>query len=72
MLAVIKYIGWRVFVLFLCRFATVEDILLILVFLYSLTGGQDCYDSPMEEEQVKVSLYVLSILKWSILSVKLR
>lgn len=51
---------------------TVEDILLILVFLYSLTGGQDCYDSPMEEEQIKVSLYVLSILKRWILSVEFR
>ena len=35
-------------------FVNVEDVLLLLVFLYSLTG-QECYNSPMEEEQVKVS-----------------
>jgi len=34
----------------------VEDIFLLLVFLYSLTG-QECFDSPMEEEQMKVRLY---------------
>lgn len=40
--------------IFFYRFVAVEDVLLVLVFLYSLTGGQDCFDSPMEEEQIKV------------------
>lgn len=43
------------------RFVAVEDILLVLVFLYSLTGGQDCFNSPMEEEQIK-NVLVNSIL----------
>ena len=34
----------------------VEDIFLLLVFLYSLTG-QECFNSPLEEEQMKVRLY---------------
>lgn len=42
------------------RFANVEDIFLILVFLYSLTG-QECYNSPMEEELIK-NMLVNSIL----------
>ncbi|KAL9984416.1 hypothetical protein ACROYT_G006704 [Oculina patagonica] len=43
------------------RFVAVEDILLMLVFLYSMTGGQDCFNSPMEEEQIK-NMLVNSIL----------
>lgn len=40
---------------FAFRFVNVEGIFLLLVFLYSLTG-QECFDSPMEEEQIKVRL----------------
>ena len=34
-----------------------EHVLLVLIYLYSLTG-QECYNSPMEEEQIKVCGYV--------------
>lgn len=49
--------------IFFHRFVAVEDVLLILVFLYSLTGGQECYNSPMEEEQIKVCLKILLTLE---------
>lgn len=54
---IIKHGVWGSFYtcfIFFYRFVAVEDVLLVLVFLYSLTGGQDCFDSPMEEEQIKV------------------
>ncbi|XP_068744966.1 sec1 family domain-containing protein 2-like [Montipora capricornis] len=34
------------------KFVDVEHVLLVLIYLYSLTG-QECYNSPIEEEQIK-------------------
>ena len=45
------------FVMFLLRFVNIEDILLILIYLHSLTG-QECYNSPIEEEQMIVCVDV--------------
>lgn len=42
------------------KFVNIEDILLILIYLYSLTG-QECYNSPIEEEQM-ISMMINSIL----------